>query len=230
MTGTAPRVSAGSSPSSGSRSAACSPSSSPGPSTRRLAAIAGGALTGLTVGAVQAWALRPRAGSRPGRGSARPPSASPPGSGWARPLSTTARVAADLAVQGAICGLERRCRAGDGAARTVSGRSAFLWAPALAAIWALGWTDDRRPSASTSSASTRCSARAARIVVTLADDGAAVRRWPASTTGARHERGDDGRDAEARGAWLALVGALPEPVRDRPRQHDRQRCAPHAGA
>ena len=45
----------------------------------------------------------------------------------------------DLAVQGAICGL------GVGVAQATVlrdrlGAVAFLWAPALAAIWALGWT------------------------------------------------------------------------------------------
>jgi hypothetical protein len=41
----------------------------------------------------------------------------------------------DLVAQGAICGL------GIGAAQALvlRGRAAYLWAPALSALWALGW-------------------------------------------------------------------------------------------
>ena len=41
----------------------------------------------------------------------------------------------DLVVQGAICGLA----IGAAQALTLRGRAAYLWAPALSALWALGW-------------------------------------------------------------------------------------------
>ena len=76
-------------------------------------AVAGGVLTGLVLGAVQAWALGPTVGYGTSAG--------------------------DLAVQGAVCGL---C-VGAAQAAVLRGRLgplALMWAPALAAIWALGWT------------------------------------------------------------------------------------------
>jgi hypothetical protein len=42
---------------------------------------------------------------------------------------------ADLVVQGAICGLA----IGTAQALVLRGRAAYLWAPALSALWALGW-------------------------------------------------------------------------------------------
>ena len=41
----------------------------------------------------------------------------------------------DLVVQGAICGLAL----GSAQALVLRGRAAYLWAPALSALWALGW-------------------------------------------------------------------------------------------
>ena len=41
----------------------------------------------------------------------------------------------DLVVQGAICGLAL----GTAQALVLRGRAAYLWAPALSALWALGW-------------------------------------------------------------------------------------------
>lgn len=109
-----------------------------GPVDAPLAALAGGALTGVTLGSAQAWALR-RDGIRP------VPWIVATGAGLAVGLGIGAAVvdygtsAADLAVQGAVCG------AFVGAAqapvlRTRVGGRALLWPPALAAIWALGWT------------------------------------------------------------------------------------------
>ena len=100
-------------------------------------ALAGGAITGAILGAVQAWSLRPTG---------------LPARAWtvATALGLTAGLAigsaavgydtgtADLVIQGAICGVVV------GAAqaivlRPLLGRVAILWAPALAALWALGW-------------------------------------------------------------------------------------------
>ena len=41
----------------------------------------------------------------------------------------------DLVIKGAICGLA----VGIAQASTLRGRVAYLWAPALSALWALGW-------------------------------------------------------------------------------------------
>ena len=108
-----------------------------GPVDGLAPALAGGAITGAILGAVQAWSLRP---------TGLPPRA------WtvATALGLTAGLAigsaavgydtgtADLVIQGAICGVLV------GAAqatvlRTLLGRLAILWAPALGALWALGW-------------------------------------------------------------------------------------------
>jgi hypothetical protein len=108
-----------------------------GPVDGLAPALAGGAITGVVLGVVQAWSLRPTG---------------LPVRAWtaATALGLTAGLAigaaavgydtgtADLVVQGAICG------AFVGAAQAVVlrpllGRLAFLWAPALGALWALGW-------------------------------------------------------------------------------------------
>ena len=108
-----------------------------GPVDTLLAALAGGAITGAVLGAVQGWGLRLRA---------------PDARNWviatALGLSAGLTVGAsavgfgtstgDLVVQGAFCGLAV------GAAQSVVlhgvlGRSAALWPPALGAAWALGW-------------------------------------------------------------------------------------------
>ena len=98
------------------------------------AALLAGAITGLILGAVQAWGM----GSK-----------GPPARAWI--AATTAGLAVglalgsgavgygtslgDLVVQGAICGLAL----GAAQALVLSGRVAYLWAPALSALWALGW-------------------------------------------------------------------------------------------
>ena len=97
-------------------------------------AVAGGAITGAILGAVQAWGM----GSN-----------GPPARDWI--AATTAGMTVGLAVgsalvdygtsledlvaQGAICGLA----IGGAQALTLRGRVAYLWAPALSALWALGW-------------------------------------------------------------------------------------------
>ncbi|MEA2143432.1 MAG: hypothetical protein QOI64_1862 [Solirubrobacteraceae bacterium] len=106
-----------------------------GPVDGVAAALLGGAITGAVLGAVQAWAMG---------------SSGPPAQRWT--IATMAGLAAglglgsavvgygtslgELALQGAICGLAI------GAAQAVllRGRRAYLWAPALSALWALGWT------------------------------------------------------------------------------------------
>ena len=98
------------------------------------AALLGGAITGSILGTIQAWAM----GSN-----------GPPPRQWI--TATTAGLTvglavgsaavgygtslADLVVQGAICGLA----IGTAQALALRGRVAYLWAPALSALWALGW-------------------------------------------------------------------------------------------
>lgn len=98
-------------------------------------ALLAGAITGVILGSVQAWALGPNG---------------PPGHQWtiATTVGLTVGLAlgtaavdygttlGDLALQGAICGLAL----GIAQALTLRGRVAYLWAPALSALWALGWT------------------------------------------------------------------------------------------
>jgi hypothetical protein len=109
-----------------------------GPVDGLAPALIGGVLTGIVLGAVQAWALG---------------SSGPSARRWlaATALGVSAGLAIgsaavnyrtgidDLAAQGAICGLAI------GAAQAIVlraeiGRLAYLWAPALSALWALGWT------------------------------------------------------------------------------------------
>jgi len=105
-----------------------------GPVDGLAAALLAGAITGLVLGAVQAWAMG---------------SSGPPARQWI--IATTAGLAvglalgsaavgygtslADLVVQGAISGLAL----GSAQALVLRGRAAFLWAPALSSLWALGW-------------------------------------------------------------------------------------------
>jgi len=105
-----------------------------GPVDGLAAALLAGAITGLVLGAVQAWAM--------GAGG-------PPAQQWI--IATTAGLAVglalgsaavgygtslgDLVVQGAISGLAL----GSAQALVLRGRAAYLWAPALSALWALGW-------------------------------------------------------------------------------------------
>ncbi len=105
-----------------------------GPVDDLAAALLGGAITGVVLGAVQAWGMAPNG---------------PPARAWI--AATTAGLTVglglgaaavgygtdlgDLVVQGAICGLA----VGAAQALVLRGRVAYLWAPALSALWALGW-------------------------------------------------------------------------------------------
>jgi hypothetical protein len=101
------------------------------------AALAGGLITGVTLGAAQAWGL-----SRRGLGAVQWVAATAAGLTvglgiGAACVGFRTNLAA-LVVQGAVCGLAV------GAAQAVAlrrdlGRIAFAWPAALAAIWALGW-------------------------------------------------------------------------------------------
>jgi hypothetical protein len=97
-------------------------------------ALVGGAITGLVLGAVQSWGMGANG---------------PPPRPWI--AATTAGLAVGLALgsaavdygtdlralvaQGAICGLA----VGTAQALVLRGRAAYLWAPALSSLWALGW-------------------------------------------------------------------------------------------
>lgn len=97
-------------------------------------ALVGGAITGIVLGAVQSW----------GMGASGPPARQ-----WiaATTVGLTAGLAlgsaavgydtglGDLMVQGAICGLA----IGTAQALILRRRAAYLWPPALSALWALGW-------------------------------------------------------------------------------------------
>jgi hypothetical protein len=105
-----------------------------GPVDGLFAALLAGAITGIVLGAVQSWGM----GSN-----------GPPAGRWI--TATTAGLTvglalgsatvgygtslADLVVQGAICGLA----IGIAQALVLRGRVAYLWAPALSALWAIGW-------------------------------------------------------------------------------------------
>lgn len=101
-------------------------------------ALAGGAVTGVVLGAVQSWGLAPN-------GPATRAWVAATGVGLAVGLAAGAATvdystgAGDLALQGAICGLAV------GVAQAVTLRSrlgalAWAWAPWCCAVWALGWT------------------------------------------------------------------------------------------
>jgi hypothetical protein len=101
------------------------------------AALAGGLITGMILGAAQAWGL-----GRLGPGAIRWVAATAAGLTAGLGIGATCvgfrTSLAALAVQGVVCGLAV------GAAQAVVlrrslGRIAFAWPAALAAIWALGW-------------------------------------------------------------------------------------------
>jgi hypothetical protein len=105
-----------------------------GPVDGFVAALLAGAITGIVLGAVQAW----------GMGSNGPPArqwiiATTPGLALGLALGSATvgygTGLGDLVVQGAICGLA----IGAAQAVVLRGRAAYLWAPALSALWALGW-------------------------------------------------------------------------------------------
>ena len=101
------------------------------------AALIGGAISGVILGAAQAWAL-----GWTGAAARRWTLAT--GLGFAGGITIGAAAVdygtsmGDFAVQGTLCGLVV------GGAQAVDlrsrlGRGAALWAPALSALWALGW-------------------------------------------------------------------------------------------
>lgn len=105
-----------------------------GPVDGLLPALLAGAITGVVLGAIQSW----------GMGTNGPPArqwtaASTAGLTVGLALGSAAvgygTSLGDLVVQGAICGLV----IGTAQAVTLRGRVAYLWAPALSALWALGW-------------------------------------------------------------------------------------------
>jgi len=105
-----------------------------GPVDGLAAAVLAGAITGLVLGAVQSWGMGANG---------------PPAREWiaATAVGLSAGLAVgsaavgygtglgDLVAQGAICGLV----IGTAQALVLRGRAAYLWAPALSALWALGW-------------------------------------------------------------------------------------------
>lgn len=109
-----------------------------GPVDAPVAAVVGGAITGLTIGAVQAWALRPERIS-PGRWIGATTAGLAVGLGVGAAVVGYGTSSGDLAIQGAICGFAVGV-AQSMVLRDRLGPLAFVWAPALAAIWAIGWT------------------------------------------------------------------------------------------
>lgn len=105
-----------------------------GPIDTVAAALLGGAICGSVLGAVQSWAMR--ANGPPAREWIAATAA-----GLAVGLALGSAVVGygtslgELAAQGAICGLA----IGAAQALVLRGRVAYLWAPALSALWALGW-------------------------------------------------------------------------------------------
>jgi hypothetical protein len=105
-----------------------------GPVDGLVPALLAGAVTGSVLGAIQVWGM----GSN-----------GPPAHGWIIATTTGLTVGlalgsaavdygtslGDLVLQGAICGLA----IGTAQALVLRGRAAYLWAPALSALWALGW-------------------------------------------------------------------------------------------
>ena len=129
----------GSRPSSASRSAVSSPSSSPARSTRWAAAIVGGADHRSHPRRRAGVGARTRPGRARWRGSAPPRPASPSGSASAPPRSTTAPASGTSRSRARSAGSPSVPRRPWCCAPRL-GPLAFAWAPALAAVWALGWT------------------------------------------------------------------------------------------
>jgi hypothetical protein len=97
-------------------------------------ALIGGAVTGVVLGAVQSWGM-----GCTGRAARRWTIATGLGLSGGLALGAAAvgygTSLGELVVQGAICGLA----IGIAQAIVLRGRAAYLWAPALSALWALGW-------------------------------------------------------------------------------------------
>jgi hypothetical protein len=97
-------------------------------------AIVAGAVTGVILGAVQSWAIGPN-GPRARQWLAATTAGLTLGLAVGSAAVGYDTDLADLLVQGAICGLI----IGIAQAIVLRGRVAYLWAPALSALWALGW-------------------------------------------------------------------------------------------
>jgi len=101
------------------------------------AALAGGLITGLILGAAQAWGL-----GRLGPGAVRWIAATAAGLTAGLAIGATlvgfGTSLAALAVQGAVCGLVLGA-AQAAVLRPGLGRIAWAWPAVLAAVWALGW-------------------------------------------------------------------------------------------
>jgi hypothetical protein len=108
-----------------------------GPVDGLTAAIVGGAITGIILGAIQALGLGSAVPAR--QWIAATAVGLTVGLGIGAAAVDYGTSIGDLAIQGAICGLAI------GTAQAVVlrpriGRLAFAWIPALSALWALGWT------------------------------------------------------------------------------------------
>jgi hypothetical protein len=97
-------------------------------------ALLAGAVSGSVLGAVQAWGMSP-SGPSARAWIAATAAGLTVGLGLGSAVVDYGTSLGDLVVQGAICGLA----IGSAQALTLRGRAAFLWAPALSALWALGW-------------------------------------------------------------------------------------------
>ena len=97
-------------------------------------ALAGGAITGAVLGAVQSWGIGP-AGPPPRRWIAATTAGLTVGLTAGSAVVDYGTSLGDLVIQGAICGLA----VGVAQAALLPGRAGYLWAPALSALWALGW-------------------------------------------------------------------------------------------
>jgi hypothetical protein len=105
-----------------------------GPVDGVAAALLGGALTGAVLGAVQAWAMGSH-GPPAGRWIAATTTGLATGLALGSAAVGYGTSVSELVVQGAVCGLA----IGAAQASVLRGRAAYLWAPALSALWALGW-------------------------------------------------------------------------------------------
>lgn len=105
-----------------------------GPVDGIVPALVGGAVTGAVLGAVQSWGIGP-GGPRSRRWIAATTTGLTVGLAAGSAVVDYGTSLGDLVVQGAICGLA----IGAAQAPLLPGRIGYLWAPALSALWALGW-------------------------------------------------------------------------------------------
>jgi hypothetical protein len=108
-----------------------------GPVDGLAAALVGGAITGMILGAVQSWGLG-RDGPAARQWIAATAVGFTVGLGAGAAVVDYGTSMSDLAVQGAVCGLA----IGTAQAlvlRPLIGRPALAWIPMLGVLWALGW-------------------------------------------------------------------------------------------